>query len=386
MNDYPMVSVITFVYVNAVNGREELFKECLESIEMQKYPNYEHIIIDDGSDIDLKPLVDNFPHTKYVKKEGSGILSSTKTFNLGHEIAKGEYCIYLPSDDLHFNDSIVGMVEAMEKVPEAQMAIGKAVYEYSDGRVTSWSPNAKNIENNMNLGNYVNGCAVMWRKRDLLLNLLPPYYTGFCSDYDIWCTLIKLGKVIYPDVNVVKYRQADDSTRNKTRSRFITSPRVQDSKYFQYSKEARIEFVKDRSMLSVEEMRRDNNIEQSLEINLDNVEVNEGLISLFEKRNWDKLDIALKKESNYLSNSEILKSNIFEEKQVVLVSSLNLPSIVLMHKYKKEFFYILKYDYLINDWLYEFLPMPFINKVLDFDNKLNEELMNYLGLETIKGK
>lgn len=256
MSKLPKVSVITFVYVNAVNGREPLFKECLESIAMQKYPNYEHIIIDDGSDIDIKPLVDSFPNTKYIKKDGSGILSSTKTFNMGHEIADGKYCIYLPSDDLHFNDTIEGMVLAMEEDSNCQMAIGKAVYEYSDGRITSWSPNKENIENNMYSGNYVNGCAVMWKKSDLLLELLPPYYTGFCSDYDIWCTLTKLGKIIYPDVNVVKYRQADDSTRNKTRSRFITSPRIQDSNFFQYSKEARLGFVKDRLLLSVEEMKR----------------------------------------------------------------------------------------------------------------------------------
>ena len=126
------------------------------------------------------------------------------------------------------------------------MAIGKAIYEYIDGRITTWSPDKDKIENRLHEGNHVNGCAVMWKRSEELYQCLPPNYTGFCCDYDLWATIAKLGKIVYPDSDVVKYRHVSDSTRNKTRSSFIVSPRKEDKGFYQYSKESRIEFVKRR--------------------------------------------------------------------------------------------------------------------------------------------
>lgn len=381
MSNLPKVSIITFVYVNAVNGRLELFKECLDSIKIQQYPNYEHIIIDDGSDVELEELVKSYPNTKYIKKLGSGILSSTYTFNMGHQIAEGKYCIYLPSDDLHFEDTLQNMVNAMEKDEKAQIAIGKAIYEYSDGRVTEWTPNKLNIETKMGIGNYVNGCAVMWRKTDELLSLLPPHYTGFCSDYDIWCTLIKLGKVIYPDVNVVKYRQADDSTRNKTRSRLITSPRKPDNYFFQYSKPARLEFVKDRYNIKFEDILDNSGLPVVCEIDIHKEFILENIVAIFEKRDWLKLHEYFNKNfKEYKKASDLLNEFKTDTKMKVFIKNVNISSIVLMQKYKNKFFYDVECTFDKNSWYFEFLPIPYIKTIVNENGKVNTKLMNFLGL------
>lgn len=387
MKYYPKVSVITFVYANSINGRKELFIECLKSIKFQNYPNYEHLIIDDGSDVDLKKITDSFPYTKYIKKTGSGILSSTDTFNLGHEAAQGKYCIYLPSDDLHFIGAIRGMADALESDEKAQMAIGRAAYEYSDGREVSWTPNANSIETKMGLANYVNGCAVMWRRCDKLLELLPPNYTGFCSDYDIWCTLIKLGKVIYPDVDVVKYRQADDSTRNKTRGKFIASPRVQDSQFFQYSKQARLEFVKDRYSLSINEQQGNVKLIKINQIEIDNEFIFENILAIIDTRNWKKAHEYLVKYSReYEEQSKLLRSFIKKNRQLILVKTFNISSIVLMQYYKQHYFYDLICDESTDNWNFDFLPLPFINTIYKSNTKKNTDLLIYLGCENNTNK
>jgi len=381
MNNLPKISIITYVYVNAINGREKLFKECLESIAIQNYPNYEHIIIDDGSDIDIKPLVDSFPNTRYLRKDGSGILSSTFTYNLGMKITDAKYSVLLPSDDTQIEGALLGLVKEIELNSSASMIIGKAVNEYSNGDKIIWEPNKHNIENKLGDANYINGCAVMWKNTSHLLELLPPNYVGFCSDYDHWCTLSKLGDIVYSSIKVVKYRQADDSTRNKTRSRFITSPRCQDSVFFQYSKNTRLEFVKDRYKLSINEMKRDLNIPYSVEIDLKNVEMNENNMQFFEKRNWNKLHDLLLKNKDYKKNYELLKSKIKKEKKIViLIKDINFASLIIMQILKYEAFFIVKSDFIENEWKYEFLPIPSINKILDKNNKLNTNLMKYLGL------
>src|SRR6218665_3721954 len=125
----PKVTVITYVYVSRSNGREALLAECLQSAADQGLDAYEQIIVDDGSECDLSGLVARFPKARLVRKPGSGILSSTATFNLAHILARGEYCILLPSDDLQVPGSLGGLSEALDANPSAVMAIGRAQYE-----------------------------------------------------------------------------------------------------------------------------------------------------------------------------------------------------------------------------------------------------------------
>ncbi|EAQ65697.1 Glycosyltransferase [Marinomonas sp. MED121] len=376
----PKVSVITFAYVNNVNGRYELLVECIESIIAQKYENYEHIIIDDGSDVDLSHLKNEYPNIKYYKKLGTGILSSTYTFNMGHELASGKYCIYLPSDDLHEIGAIKGLVSALEnESEEVVMAIGNAVYEYDDGRVSKWQPDKNKIEESLGEGNHINGCAVMWKKNSQLLDRLPPNFTGFCCDYDLWVTIAKMGKVIYPDIDVVRYRHVEDSTRNKTRSKFIVSPRKEDKVFYQYSKASRIEFVKMRHEFSVDQLqnRRLDPIDKD-DISILNLDmpVSNTVYKAVQKRQWKLADDLMTKSSE--EYREIKKeAQCLDLKYTA--RKLNILYIILMRSVKvKDKFYI--YDDLnLNSWIIDMLPIPYIAGVLKNNHELNEECFSYLG-------
>ncbi|PML80835.1 glycosyltransferase [Enterovibrio norvegicus] len=380
MDSLPKVSVITFAYVSENNGRYPLLRECIESIRDQQYPNYEHIIVDDGSDKDLSHLVEEYPNVKYYKKPGTGIIASTYTFNLGHELATGKYCIYLPSDDLHVEGAIINLVEALEKEPHASMAIGKAIYEYIDGRTTTWSPDKDKIENHLHEGNYVNGCAVMWKRSDSLYDCLPPNYTGFCCDYDLWATIAKLGKIVYPDSDVVKYRHVTDSTRNKTRSSFIVSPRKEDKGFYQYSKESRIEFVKLRCHQGIERLSRSKNKEApdsaTKRVSL-NVEFPMNLAKHLKKRNWDVLDNYFEKNSDIYSK---LKIELKNHNDKVIFENLNISSCCLIRQlHNNEKIYISS-DFSKDGWIVDYLPLPNVQGVVEDNDKVNYKLSSYIGL------
>ncbi|EPC4929519.1 glycosyltransferase [Vibrio cholerae] len=380
MNKYPKVSVITFAYVSSSNGRYDLLRECIESIKNQNYPNYEHIIIDDGSDLDLSHLEIEYSNVKYYKKVGSGIISSTYTFNIGHKLATGKYCIYLPSDDLHVENAIINLVTALEKESEASMAIGKAIYESIDGKVTSWSPDKDKIENYLHEGNYINGCAVMWKRTDILYKYLPPNYTGFCCDYDLWATISKLGKIIYPDVDVVKYRHVSDSTRNKTRSSFIVSPRKEDKAFYQYSKESRVEFVKIRYQqdlnklddVDIQDVEFENSRCISLPDNLSN-----SLVKIVKKRNWNILD-------DYFSRNNLLYKKLKDElnnnNSIIIFEDVNIITSCLIRQLNKcERIYILN-EFSLTSWIVDYLPIPLIKGVVSKDRKLDNMYSTFLGI------
>lgn len=374
----PKVSVITFVYANATNGRAELLVECLESVKNQGIDNYEHLIIDDGSDIDLSLIIAKYPMARLVKKLGTGILSSTFTFNMGHQLAQGEYCIYLPSDDLHMPKALPKLIEALDKNADLMMVIGNAVYEYENGRTHKWTPSKKDILENMSVGNYVNGCAVMWRKNEKLLGDLPPNYTGFCSDYDFWCTIIRLGGVDFIDVDVVKYRLADDSTRHKTRKKLITSPRAADKLYYQYSKASRIEMVKNRFVYSPHMRAVDQPSDLMIKTNIESVSKRETV--LFKERKWQSLHDSLIKNTLYENAYQCALKEIELGKNVITVQLCGLAEISLLQRLKEKVNFNIAFEGASNGWVFDYVPVPFLVSVLSEDEELQKTQMKYLGV------
>ena len=92
----PEISVIIPVY-----NAEEYLKECLDSILIQTFANFELILVDDGSkDSSLKILeeyknLDKRIHLIYQKNYGAAIAR-----NKGMQQAKGKYLLFLDADDL----------------------------------------------------------------------------------------------------------------------------------------------------------------------------------------------------------------------------------------------------------------------------------------------
>lgn len=92
MNQTAFASIIIPVY----NDSERL-KKCLTLLENQSYPQhlYEVIVVDNNSDEDLKPIVEQFPQAKYAFEANPGSYSAR---NRGIAIAKGEILGFTDSD------------------------------------------------------------------------------------------------------------------------------------------------------------------------------------------------------------------------------------------------------------------------------------------------
>ncbi len=87
---YPLVSVIVCSY----NGAKTLV-QCLESLGKIDYPNYEVILVDDGSTDDTAEIAARFPSVRYVHQTNHGLSHAR---NHGAAVAKGEIFAYTDSD------------------------------------------------------------------------------------------------------------------------------------------------------------------------------------------------------------------------------------------------------------------------------------------------
>ena len=87
---YPFVSIIVCSY----NGAKTL-AECLESLGRLDYPNYEVILVDDGSTDNTPEIAARFSNVRYVHQTNHGLSHAR---NHGAAIAKGEIFAYTDSD------------------------------------------------------------------------------------------------------------------------------------------------------------------------------------------------------------------------------------------------------------------------------------------------
>ncbi len=86
----PFVSVIVCSY----NGGRTL-AACLDSLGKLNYPDYEIVLVDDGSTDDTRDIAEQFPHVRYIYQENHGLSHARNT---GAAAAKGEVFAYTDSD------------------------------------------------------------------------------------------------------------------------------------------------------------------------------------------------------------------------------------------------------------------------------------------------
>ncbi len=103
---WPKVSVVVCSY----NGATTL-RGCLESLMAVDYPDYEVILVDDGSGDATSKIAEEFPQVVYHRQENRGLSVAR---NVGAELSTGEIVAYTDSDCEADAGWLRYMVQAME--------------------------------------------------------------------------------------------------------------------------------------------------------------------------------------------------------------------------------------------------------------------------------
>jgi len=115
-----MVSVIIPVF-----NSEKYIEECLNSILVQTYTNYEIIVIDDGSTDSshkiIERYVSKYNKIKYFYQKNGGAAIAR---NLGVGMAIGKYLMFVDSDDYIAPDALTLMVNKLEHFKADMGVIG----------------------------------------------------------------------------------------------------------------------------------------------------------------------------------------------------------------------------------------------------------------------
>lgn len=117
-----------FSIIIPVYNVEEYIKDCLESVKKQTFKDYEVLVVNDGTKDKSMDIVKNYD-VKVINQENQGLSGARNT---GAKEAKGEYIIFLDSDDWIENNLLEEISKALEDNPDLVRFQIRKVFEKKD--------------------------------------------------------------------------------------------------------------------------------------------------------------------------------------------------------------------------------------------------------------
>lgn len=203
---YPRVSVVVCSY----NGSKTL-DGCLRSLERLGYPNYEVILVDDGSTDSVPEIAARYPSIRYHAQPNRGLSVARNT---GLELAGGEIVAYTDDDCFADEDWLYFLVATLLE-RDASAVGGPNLLPTHDGAVAacvSASPGTPaHILLDDHVAEHIPGCNMaFWKDRLKAIGGFNPLYTKAGDDVDVCWRLQNEGDTIVysPGAMVWHHRRA----------------------------------------------------------------------------------------------------------------------------------------------------------------------------------
>lgn len=198
---------------NFNNG--QYIKEAIISVLDQSYANWEIILVDDGSTDNSYQI-----YTSFEQDPRFHIYYNNVNHGVGYtkrrcaELANGEICGFLDSDDALLPDAMEKMVNVFKENPEVALVFSRMYICDTKLNISSESrllqiPEGENYFTNLDYGS--EHFAAFKRNKYKLTEGINPDCLG-CEDLDLYFKLEEVGKVLVLNEFTYKYRSGISSS------------------------------------------------------------------------------------------------------------------------------------------------------------------------------
>jgi O-antigen biosynthesis protein len=189
---YPRVSVVVCAY-----NAERTIDACLASLAALNYPDYEVIVVNDGSRDRTLAIAESYPYCRIISQPNKGLSVAR---NVGAEAATGEIIAYTDSDCVADPDWLTYLVAKMEasglaacggpNFPPPENSLVPAAVAVAPGGPT-------HVLLSDEVAEHIAGCNMAFRRASLLeLGGFDPVYRAAGDDVDICWRFQDAGHVI----------------------------------------------------------------------------------------------------------------------------------------------------------------------------------------------
>lgn len=231
---------VKFSVIMPAYNVEKYIGESIDSILGQNYSSFELIIIDDGSTDNTREVCEEYAkidkRIKFVHKTNGGLSSAR---NRGLQIAKGEYVLFIDSDDYWCDYSTLKKINSIIESTRGDLIVFSFEKVYKD--------DSKLVKNNKSKSKFVFDCckekimkyliekniykACAWNKcvkKEIIDINHMNFPEGYLNEDIIWCAelLVYCENIQYINEIFYAYRQGRKESITSNRSIKNVSDRV----------------------------------------------------------------------------------------------------------------------------------------------------------------
>ncbi|WP_171101903.1 glycosyltransferase family 2 protein [Ruegeria sp. HKCCD7255] len=130
----PLISVVTATYDLLSQGRQAGFERAMACMARQNCAEAEHIIQDgastDGTVAFVQELINQAPNARLISEPDTGLYDA---MNKGVAAARGEYVLFLNSDDALASDDVLNMAADRLRATRPAFLYGSTVQKFQSG-------------------------------------------------------------------------------------------------------------------------------------------------------------------------------------------------------------------------------------------------------------
>lgn len=212
----PLVTIVTISLNILRNGRQNIFRKCVESVHSQIYKNIQHLVIDGASDDGTLDILEEYKSLNWIEYVSEKDSNMYEAMNKGIRMAKGKYVVFLNTDDF-FHDR-----EAI-KISVGFLENSGADFSFADNWLIDKKGN-RMIMRKSQIGSFVAQmpfCHQTMFSRKSILESVGGFDENYKSaaDYDLVIRLLlKRAKYVYVPFNIVSFSMQGVSVVNQINS------------------------------------------------------------------------------------------------------------------------------------------------------------------------
>ncbi|MHC1698303.1 MAG: glycosyltransferase [Geobacteraceae bacterium] len=224
----PHFSVVTPSFNQA-----QFIGQTIESVIIQDYPYWEHIVIDGGSDDGTVEVLKGYPHLKWMSEKDRG---QSDAINKGFRVAQGDIIAWINSDDWYEPGAFKAVADFFIANPEKNIVMGDCNLVDDNGgvfdRVINHERGFDELKQHWVSRSIPTQPAIFFRR-----NLLDEFgfldeSLHFAMDYDLWMRFSQKNRFYHINRTVANYRFHNDAKGgDQDWSKFVPDCRIVYDRY-----------------------------------------------------------------------------------------------------------------------------------------------------------